>query len=332
MKFLHGSALTREIKSVVKTRSELKIAVAYWGKDALTRTNISSKRSNIKLLCCLKGGKSDPDIIKKFGRRIRQYDNLHAKVIWTSNRAIVSSANMSSNGLPAEEGSLKGLIEAGVVVTEPNELDKISRWFDKKYKSARSISLDDLRKAAAARPVGGQGNRSSKQGFIQALRNSPQEFRTQKIAFALWKYPMTRADYAGVRRLFKDDPTRLEENLVVPRREFSKLDQYSEWTDIPSDTYLIDCRYKGGRITGIYVTKTFYLNRKWKILVDGEASWVNFALPVGAKDFSYKLSSVDKEIIRKSSRALWNKLPKSKRGEGGVLQLRNAASILLRNA
>jgi hypothetical protein len=83
MKFLHGSALTKEIQLIVKSRSVLKIAVAYWGQDALRLTKLSAKRKDVRLLCCLKGGKSDPDIIRKFGRRVRQHDHLHAKVIWT---------------------------------------------------------------------------------------------------------------------------------------------------------------------------------------------------------------------------------------------------------
>jgi hypothetical protein len=195
MTFLHGSALTREIHEIVRTKSAVKIAVAYWGQDALKLTKVSTRRKNIRLLCCLKGGKSDPDIIKKFGKRIRQQDNLHAKVIWTSKRAVVSSANMSSNGLPEDEKGLRGLIEAGVVVTEPGELSKISKWFDEKYKSAKFISKDDLKKAKDARPVGGWGRREIKRSLIDALRNGgPREFGKQRIALALWKHFAFKAD------------------------------------------------------------------------------------------------------------------------------------------
>jgi len=258
MKFVHGAALTREISKLVKARSLLKVAVAYWGQDALNRTMINTKRGNIRLICCLKGGKSDPDVVRRFGKRIRQHDTLHAKVIWTSRRAIVSSANMSSNGLPEEENSLDGLIEAGVVLTDPLELAKISDWFDGKYNSARGITKADLKKAKDARPQGGWGQRVVKRGLIQALRTGgPQEFKQQRIAFALWREPMTRAQQASVRKYLKTNSQKVEHVLKLDRRNFSRLDQYLEWDDIPANTFLIDCQYLRGKIGRIYVTKTF---------------------------------------------------------------------------
>ena len=333
MKFLHGSALTREIHEIVKTKSAIKIAVAYWGQGALKLTKVSTRRKNIRLLCCLKGGKSDPNIIKKFGTRIRQQDNLHAKVIWTSKRAIVSSANMSSNGLPEEEKGLRGLVEAGVVVTEPGELSKISRWFDEKYKSAKHITKDDLKKAQAARPTGGWGQREIKRSLIEALRNGgPQEFSKQRIALALWKQPMSPAEQRSVGKLLKDNPGRVEQTLKVDRRHFAQLDQYAGWDDIPANTFLIDCHYRGDTIKEIYVTKTFDINKKWPFVSGGEKTWVHFALKADAKRFNYKLSLGDKKVIRKSSRELWSKLGTKRKDEAGVIWLRDVAPILLRNA
>src|SRR5688572_704206 len=89
----------------------LRIAIAYWGADSLKMLGLNPKHTDLRLVCCLKGGKSDPDEIKKFGRRCRQNDKLHAKVIWSPKAAIVGSANASSNGLPEEETMAKGLIE-----------------------------------------------------------------------------------------------------------------------------------------------------------------------------------------------------------------------------
>lgn len=334
MKFLHGAALTKEIQRIVKTKSSLKIAVAYWGCDALKLTSVSTSRKNIRLLCCLKGGKSDPDVIRRFGKRIRQIDTLHAKVIWTNERAVVSSANMSSNGLPSDEGKLRGLVEAGVVLTEPGQLFAISRWFDAKYKSARSITKADLAKAKKARPIGGWGVRTSKRGLIEALQNrGPEEFRQQRIAFALWKNAINRSQQTAIRKLLKEKREKVEESLNVHRRDFGRLDQYVEWDDIPANTFLIDCHYRRGVISRIYVTKTFDINKKWRIFADGEQSWVNFALTSGARGFNYKLSRSDREVIRKSSHSLWKKLGRKREADaGGVIWLHDAAPLLLRNA
>src|ERR1700720_669412 len=38
-----------------------------------------TERRNIEVICCLKGGKSDPGTIGKFGWRAGQNDKLHAK-------------------------------------------------------------------------------------------------------------------------------------------------------------------------------------------------------------------------------------------------------------
>jgi hypothetical protein len=333
MRFLYGGALTKEVQRLAKTKSSLRIAVAYWGRDALKLTRVSTRRKDVRLLCCLKGGKSDPDVIEKFGRRVKQIDTLHAKVIWTRERALVSSANMSSNGLPSEERKLRGLVEAGVVVTDSDQLSAIRRWFDERYRSARIITKSDLKKAKEARPIGGWGTRTKKQGLIEALQiGGPEEFRQQRIAFALWKNSATRAQQTAIRGLLKENADKIEEALNLQPRDFRRLDQYVEWDDIPPNTFLIDCHYRRGAITGIYVTKTFDVNKKWRIVADGERSWVNFALTSGAHGFNYKLSTPDKKVIRKSSRLLWKRLGRKREDGVGVIWLRDAAPLLLRNA
>jgi hypothetical protein len=107
------------IQSMLNSKDRADIAIAYWGADALTLLKVKPKRRNVRVVCCLKGGKSDPDIIAKFKKRAKQHDKLHAKVIWTPHAAVVGSANASSNGLPEEDFKATGLIEAGVYWDEP---------------------------------------------------------------------------------------------------------------------------------------------------------------------------------------------------------------------
>src|SRR5437764_8671672 len=103
MKFLYGGGLSEEIKRLVANKNPMKIAIAYWGTEALELLKLDPKRRDVEVVCCLRGGKSAPEVIKQFGFRARQNDQLHAKVIWTNAGAIVGSANASSNGLPEEE-------------------------------------------------------------------------------------------------------------------------------------------------------------------------------------------------------------------------------------
>jgi hypothetical protein len=74
MQFLYGAGLTRRIKTLCSKRTGAKIAIAYWGRDAFRLLHLSQKKRNIEILCCLEGGKSDPNVIKKFGHRARQND------------------------------------------------------------------------------------------------------------------------------------------------------------------------------------------------------------------------------------------------------------------
>ena len=125
MEFLKGSGLTSEIQRLVST-SNAKIAISYWGIDALDRLKkkLDPKRSDLQIVCCLKGGKSAPEVIEQFGKKARQNDKLHAKVIWTPSGAIVGSANASSNGLPDEEKMIEGLIEAGAYLDDASQAGK----------------------------------------------------------------------------------------------------------------------------------------------------------------------------------------------------------------
>ena len=103
MKFLTGGMLTDAMRRLGKKKGKRKIAIAYWGNKALKLLKLDANDKNISILCCLRGGKSDPDVIKRFKSGARQCDSLHAKVIWTPDEAIVGSANASSNGMPSEK-------------------------------------------------------------------------------------------------------------------------------------------------------------------------------------------------------------------------------------
>lgn len=151
MRFLKGDELVANMQRLV-SYSPAKIAIAYWGVDALRRLDkLDPNRTDLKIICCLSGGKSAPEIIEQFGDRARQNDRLHAKVIWTPSGAIVGSANASSNGLPDEEKGIGGLIEAGAFVDDAANLTVIESWFDDLYRHSQCIEESDLKAAREAR-------------------------------------------------------------------------------------------------------------------------------------------------------------------------------------
>ncbi len=149
MQFLEGAKLSAAMHRLATSGAELKVAIAYWGDDALTLLGLDPSRTDVEIVCCLSGGKSSPTVIRHFGDRATQNDRLHAKVVWSPMGAIVGSANASSNGLPQEETASVNLIEAGIYVEDGPTLKSIRKWFDALPR--RKISEGDLRAAASAR-------------------------------------------------------------------------------------------------------------------------------------------------------------------------------------
>lgn len=183
MRFLEGGSLTNEMRRLVQGRDAIKIAIAYWGSDALSRLKINPKRENMQILCCLKGGKSAPEVIEQFGAQARQNHKLHAKVIWTPSEAIVGSANASSNGLPEEEKAIDGLIEAGVHINGPQELSLIESWFDNLYQTSQPITKADLEAATEARAKRFSSRGNGKRELVDIPIN---ELKKMKLAVLVW--------------------------------------------------------------------------------------------------------------------------------------------------
>ena len=92
MQFLQGHQLTRALQSLATENTGLKLAIAYWGSNSLSLLGLNPGRPDLEIVCCLKAGKSDPNVISRFHSKARQNDKLHAKVMWSQHRAIVSSA------------------------------------------------------------------------------------------------------------------------------------------------------------------------------------------------------------------------------------------------
>jgi hypothetical protein len=196
MKFLEGSDLTREMQRLVSETSNTKIAIAYWGADALKLLKLNPKRNDLQILCCLSGGKSAPEVIKQFGEQARQIDKLHAKVIWTPSEAIVGSANASSNGLPDEEKGIEGLIEAGAYLDDTEELASIKSWFDNLYENARLITNADLQAAEKAREKH-PPNHQPKPELIDIPIN---KLRKMKVAVLLWSLQTTAQENRAIEK------------------------------------------------------------------------------------------------------------------------------------
>jgi hypothetical protein len=334
--FLKRPNLTKQMKRLVRA-SDVRMALAYWGKDALTLLDLSPKRAGLQIVCCLKGGKSDPDIIEQFGKKALQNDRLHAKVIWTPEEAIVGSANASSNGMPSEEEQARGLIEAGVLVDDDESLNAIKLWFDKLKDRSKEVNDTDLaaaRAARAVRPPPPWDAPPRKQSFLEALRDGGSlEFAKQRIAFLFYREDISDEE----RRREESDRKRNAEiikerlHLYVSDKEFDKrVEYYTDWDGLPPDTYLIELEYKDKpRYTGVF--RTFHDTKPYVARDKKGQTEITYVLTQKYNKFPYKITRRDEAVINAAGPELW-KLAEGSDNIGRVLELRRAAPILLKHA
>lgn len=146
MSFLTGQEINTAI-SELTAGDRLHCAVAFWGKGS-EKLIALERRRNFKIICNLKMGGTNPNVIKKMPRdKVRQIDTLHAKVYIGDSFAIVTSANASANGLGLEGAEQASWIEAAVRV---DHIAPICTWFDSLWGEARNITDSDIENALVA--------------------------------------------------------------------------------------------------------------------------------------------------------------------------------------
>jgi hypothetical protein len=262
------------------------------GGDALKLLKVKPKRRNVRIVCCLKGGKSDPDIISQFKGRARQHDKLHAKVIWTPRGAIIGSANASSNGLLEEEFKAKGLIETGVYLDDQAALDKIQTWFNGLYAgSASEIKASDLEEARRARMLapkhGGQSRkRSSKKSLLELAKAVLKSKVDQPISFAIYREWAAPSSNRGAKAYLADNSKKMQRLLKIERKDLRNLHWYANWPNLLKSSFLIDCHLGKGEIPGPYVTQTFHSTKGTRVKTSDGYDNIHFVLNRGKSGFN----------------------------------------------
>lgn len=209
-------------------------------------------------------------------------------------------------------------------------LAEISAWFDQQYKAAKIISNRDLNKAREARSARLWDKPRIKRSLLDALEDGgAQEFKQQRIWFVLWTDYMSSAENRAAKEHFRQSTTSLEETLKIDRKIFKFLTWFSDWNNLPTNSFLISCRYKKDTFTAIHSCKTFDIRKSWPIIASGERATVTFVLGSKMDGFNYRLSARDKRILGSAATDLWRKGRGS--SEGKLLKLQDAAPILLRH-
>lgn len=222
VEFLHGEALSRRIREVVKGKN-LFCAVAFWGNGAVQELFGESPltRQDVKIVCDLSMGATSPETLKQLGApnniNLRHYPGLHAKVYCSDVGMIVGSANASNNGIGfMDEGP--DLLETGVYLKPGRTAwQQASYWFkDDFWDNAQQIDNAALqfckarwhaRKRAGMYANPPQGRLPS---FLKVLRDNPWLFG--KVAFVFSTAPVPRKQLRNAR--FEADEQSIPEELI----------------------------------------------------------------------------------------------------------------------
>lgn len=148
MKFLYDKELHEAVAEIMREPGA-RCAVAFWGSGAEKLIHASG---GAKVICNLKAGGTNPYVIKALQgakNEVRQLDDLHAKVYLGAERAIVTSANASANGLALEGREQTHWREAGFLV-DGATVQPIAAWFEERWAQSAEVAHQHLEAARVA--------------------------------------------------------------------------------------------------------------------------------------------------------------------------------------
>jgi hypothetical protein len=129
MIILESSVSIRDALKIIKP---IKIAVAYIGIDYQNFIDPYDLHSIILSPTLGSNPNAIDDLVSKIGwNKVYLLDNLHSKIYLGEKSAIITSANLSKNGLDIE-----GLLEIGILLEDFNSLNKLNQIYEDFFDSS----------------------------------------------------------------------------------------------------------------------------------------------------------------------------------------------------
>ncbi|PTQ86725.1 phospholipase D-like domain-containing protein [Agitococcus lubricus] len=242
--FISEQNNNKEIENLLLPAEQLDCAVAFVGHGA---EQYFKNKKSARLICNLTTGSTNPDTIQelqKMGVALKNCSNLHAKVYLTPNTMIVSSSNLSANGLGLEEKEIKGWRECGVRIEDSNEIRKAQEWFNGLWNESEDITEEmieaakiEWKKRRIARP-----RTDLNHNFVDLVLDKSIELKNREIYFAV---------------TFEYYSDEVDKKVNELKHESDLIAVYEDWDDLPENAYLIDIFVgpRGGiQFHGIYKT------------------------------------------------------------------------------
>lgn len=188
--FLNGPELLQRLRGKLPQAQKADLAVAFWGSGAAQNLGLQDC-ANVRIICNLMSGATNPKEVRTLlerGAKVRQLNDLHAKIGVIDDMSFVGSSNMSTNGLGSEDSAARWQ-EANVVYG--NARPEISEMFAEFWNAGTKISEADLkaamliwaaRKKANAAVAARHGGRS----LVNVLRTAPADLDALNVRMVVY--------------------------------------------------------------------------------------------------------------------------------------------------
>jgi len=315
------------VRKILESDDEVRMAVAFWGKGAAEIIAARNGRPT-RIVCNLAMGGTNPDVVEQLmklkGVRVKQDDQLHAKVLIGATSALVGSANMSVNGLSLEGPEVGGWNEAGIKTRRSSEVASIGAWFDELWAGARRITSADITDAREIwlrrrhnRPL----NRGGKTTAGFSLKNAKAgSLADRALYFAIFRSNRLSPEAEDVRQSAVSSVGG-EISSTGIRIDYHA---YEGWDDLPrnTDAEIIDIHYrKNGTVKCFGATRRIEKRNRRVKYKDGEHGHITLAMrtptvagiPFGPKE-RVALAAEIQPYIEK----IWNEVTQLDEDTGGV--------------
>lgn len=324
-----GNEIVSQVRNFFEQATVIKCAVAFWGNRAPFLLGLRGLNKPIRIICNLESGATNPTVIRELldipQLEIRSHELLHAKVYWTEQGAIIGSSNASSNGLSYEGYETNSWIEANISVTNPKILTHIENWFDELWKKSNPVDLTQLRQIERLwrrrrniRRIPGTKPNSS---LLTALRQNQDSFKNRDIYVVIY------------RKIFTPEAKKTFQNWKAQQKfgaSSSKVMCFEGWAHLPTDATVVVLYYgsRGSvRYEGCYRLPEPQFDIKFKYTGGG---YGHITIAFACEDVSELVVKEDDEALFKSKvEQLYNSSKATLEGEGRIISLYDAYSILL---
>jgi HKD family nuclease len=218
------------IDQAAKQADECRLAVAFWGEDAVEKLGLT-KGIRAKIICDLDSGACNPEVVRELrknlgNKNVKKLPGLHAKLYWTPCGLILGSSNASANGLGYEGKEVVADSELNVLVYDEKTIKDAGAQFQKWWKDdATDIDDDDIERIESLwrSRRGRRGRKLDKKtmGLIEAHKKSPDFFKDRDI----WVYKFKSSPVKE-----SEEQTEYEKSSGVFKNA-SKKYQISQWYD-----------------------------------------------------------------------------------------------------